>query len=63
MFCLGADAQGVNIRGLYYPLTDGTLTAGFPLGVSNHFTGQEAEVSVREGSLLLLWDRPGQAQN
>lgn len=62
VFCLGADAQGVNIRGLYYSLTDGTLTAGFPLGVSNHFTGQEAEVSVREGSLLLLWDRPGQEQ-
>lgn len=62
VFCLGADAQGVTIRGLYYPLTDGTLTAGFPLGVSNHFTGQEAEVSVREGSLLLLWDRPEQAQ-
>ena len=57
VFCLGADARGVSIRGLYYPLEGGTLTAGFPLGVSNHFTGAEAEISVEEGSLLVLWDR------
>ena len=57
VFCLGADAQGVTLRGLYYPLEEGTLTAGFPLGVSNHFTGEDAEISVREGSLLVLWDR------
>ena len=57
VFCLGEAARGVDIRGLYYPLEDGTLTPGFPLGVSNHFTGKEAEVSVREGSLLILWDR------
>jgi len=57
VFCLGADAEGVDIAGLYYPLKNGTLTAGFPLGVSNHFTGQEAKISVRSGSLLVLWDR------
>lgn len=57
VFCMGADAHGVTLRGLQYPLTDGTLTAGFPLGVSNHFTGKAAEVSVTKGSLLVLWDR------
>jgi len=57
VFCLGADATGVSIEGLYYPLENGTLTAGFPLGVSNHFTGAEAEISVKKGSLLVLWDR------
>jgi len=57
VFCMGADALGVTLRGLHYPLENGTLTSGFPLGVSNHFTGQEAEVSVRSGSLLVLWDR------
>lgn len=57
VFCLGSDARGVTIKGLYYSLEDGTLTAGFPLGVSNHFTGQPAEISVREGSLLVLWER------
>ena len=57
VFCLGADAKGVSLRGLYYPLKNGTLTAGFPLGVSNHFTGDAAEISVTDGSLLVLWDR------
>lgn len=57
VFCLGSDARGVDIRGLYYPLENGTLTAGFPLGVSNHFTKKSAEISVQNGSLLVLWDR------
>lgn len=57
VFCLGPDAQGVTLEGLYYPLHNHTLTAGFPLGVSNHFIGQSATVSVRSGSLLVLWDR------
>ncbi len=57
VFCLGADATGVEIQGLYYPLENATLTAGFPLGVSNHFTGSAAKVSVKDGSLLVLWDR------
>ena len=57
VFCLGPDARGVTERGLYYGLTDGVLTAGFPLGASNHFTGEQAVISVKEGSLLVLWDR------
>ncbi len=57
IFCLGADAKGVTIRGLYYGLEDGVLTAGFPLGVSNHFIGEESHISVTDGSLLILWDR------
>ena len=57
VFCQGSDARGVNLRGLHYPLEEGTLSAGFPLGVSNHFTGRKAEISVKDGSLLVLWDR------
>lgn len=57
VFCMGPDARGVTLAGLKYPLEDGTLTAGFPLGVSNHFTGAPAEVSVKDGSLLVFWDR------
>ena len=57
LFCMGPDAGGVTLRGLYYPLEKGTLTPGFPLGVSNHFTGEAAEISVEEGSLLVIWDR------
>lgn len=57
VFCMGPDAQGVNIEGLYYSLKNGTLTCGFPLGVSNHFTDSAARVSVAQGSLLILWRR------
>ena len=57
VFCMGADAVGVTLRGFHYPLENGTLTSGFPLGVSNHFTGLEAQISVENGSLLLIWDR------
>ena len=57
VFCMGADAHGVNIEGLYYTLRDGTLTSGFPLGVSNHFTGATAKIEVQNGSLLVLWRR------
>ena len=57
LFCLGANAEGVTIKGLHYELKDGTLTPGFPLGVSNHFTGKEATVTVKDGSLLAMWDR------
>ena len=56
VFCHGSDAHGVTLKGLYYPLENGTLTAGFPLGVSNHFTGQLAEISVEDGSLLVIWE-------
>ena len=57
LFCLGADARGVTIHGLHYELENGTLTPGFPLGVSNHFTGKKATIEVKDGSLLALWDR------
>ena len=57
LFCLGANAEGVTIKGLHYELKDGTLTPGFPLGVSNHFTGKAATVTVKDGSLLAMWDR------
>ena len=57
VFCLGSDASGVTLEGLYYPLKNGALTAGFPLGVSNHFTGEPARIAVGQGSLLVLWQR------
>ena len=57
LFCMGADACGVTIRGLQYTLEDSVLQAGFPLGVSNHFIGQAASVTVKDGSLLVIYDR------
>ena len=57
VFCMGSDAENVTIRGLQYSLENGRLTAGFPLGVSNHFVGKESEISVQNGSLLVIYDR------
>ena len=56
-FCMGGDARGVTLRGLKYELTDGVLTAGHPLGLSNAFVGKTATIAVKNGSLLVLWDR------
>lgn len=57
LFCLGPDAEGVTLENLHYPLENGRLTSGFPLGVSNHFTGKCARITAKKGSLLALWDR------
>lgn len=57
VFCLGADASGVCIRGGKYELSDAELTAAFPLGVSNRFQGTAVEVSVATGRLLIVYDR------
>ena len=57
LFCLGPDASGITLRGLQYPLENAVLTSGFPLGVSNHFVGENAEITVKCGSLLAMWDR------
>ncbi|MGM9605444.1 MAG: thiamine diphosphokinase, partial [Faecousia sp.] len=50
-------ARDVTIRGLYYEAEHITLTSFFPLGVSNHFTGKEAAVTVKNGTILALWER------
>ena len=55
VFSYGEHATGVYERGLTYALNNATLTDTNPLGVSNAFTGEDAEVSVREGRLLVLY--------
>lgn len=54
VFCMGPNATGVTLKGLQYPLTDGTLTASMPLGVSNHFIGEKSTISVKNGTLLVF---------
>jgi thiamine pyrophosphokinase len=52
---LTADATGVHTQGLYYPLNGETLRFGKPRGVSNVFTGEQAEVSLAGGMLLIIY--------
>ena len=56
VFAYGGEACGVTLEGLYYPLTEGSLTPAFPIGVSNSFTGAPVRVCVRQGRLLVLWE-------
>ena len=57
VFAIGGKAEGVTIKGLYYEAENITLSPAFPLGVSNHFVGKEAEISVADGTLLIIYDR------
>ena len=59
VFCFGGAAESVDISGMKYPLDNYTMLPSFPIGVSNAFTGARARVSVKRGSLVLLWEDAG----
>ena len=59
VFCNSGTAEGVTLSNLKYPLDDSEFTGSFPLGVSNQFLDVPAQVSVRRGSLLLIWEDKG----
>ena len=50
-------AEGVTLRGLKYPLENAVLTNTFALGVSNSFAEETAVVSVKRGTLLVMWEK------
>ena len=54
VFSYGENASGISLRGVKYPLEQGELTNLFPLGLSNEITASEAEISFREGLLLII---------
>ncbi len=56
VFAFGGPVTGLTIRGLKYEVEDIELRPDFPLGVSNSFIGQPAEVSVKTGRLLVWYD-------
>ena len=55
IFCAGDSAEGVTLKGLKYPLTDATLTSDNPIGVSNETTGQSVSISVKNGTLIIIF--------
>ena len=55
MFAHSDNAYGVNIYGLKYPLKDSLVTNQFPIGVSNELTGKTGCISVRQGTLWVLY--------
>ena len=54
LFSLSDRCRGVTLRGALYPLEDAELTGDFPLGVSNEYAADEVEISVADGTLLIV---------
>jgi thiamine pyrophosphokinase len=57
VFCHSDSASGVRERGMKYELTDATLRNTYPLGVSNELLGAPAHISVRSGTLIIMYPR------
>ncbi|MDE7476498.1 MAG: thiamine diphosphokinase [Lachnospiraceae bacterium] len=53
VFAFGGDAYGVSEKGLKYVLNHVTVKQEFPIGVSNEFMGEDAEIEVQNGMLLI----------
>ena len=56
VFAQGGRAEGVSIRGLKYNVENVSFTTDYPLGTSNEFVGEDAQIEVRSGTLLLIWE-------
>lgn len=54
LFALGEKAEGVTINGMKYLLENAVVTNDYPVGISNEFIGEEGEVTVKNGMLLLI---------
>ena len=56
VFAQGGIASGVKISGFKYCAEEIVLNPEFSLGVSNEFVGERAEISVKDGALLIAWE-------
>jgi len=57
LFAFTDSCHGVCISGVKYPLTDCLLANSFPLGVSNEFREDLAEIRHTDGKLLIILSR------
>ena len=56
VFSLNDESRGVTIRNLKYEVENYTLKSNMPIGISNEFVGEEASISVEDGTLLVIYD-------
>jgi len=56
VFALSKEVCGVYERGVKYEVENARLTYDFPLGVSNAFVKECAEIGVEKGTLAVLWE-------
>ncbi len=54
LFSYSEKCSGVTVRGLDYTLDDAVLHNTFPIGLSNEFIGEKAEIDVKNGELLII---------
>ena len=55
LLSFSAEARGVTVSGVEWPLDNATLTARWPLGCSNEFRADQAELSFAEGALIVTY--------
>ncbi|MDO4454516.1 MAG: thiamine diphosphokinase [Eubacteriales bacterium] len=53
----GEKAEGVTLKGFYYPLSDAVLDNTTALGISNEIVEEEAEIFVKTGDLFVIESR------
>ena len=56
VFAIGGDAKEVTIKGALYHAEKVTIEPDSTLSVSNSFIGNEVEIEVKDGSLLIITD-------
>lgn len=56
VFALSSTAIKVTEKGLLYELDKEKLSPDYPLGVSNEFIGKESYVSVKDGTICIMWE-------
>lgn len=54
LFSMVEESRGVTIEGMKYPLKDAVVKNDFPIGISNEFIGEEAVISVENGTLVCM---------
>ncbi len=54
VFALDPVCRDITLRGFKYEAAHIDLTSDFPLGVSNEITAEQAEITVGEGTLLVI---------
>ena len=50
-------SSGVFLNGLKYRLDNAEITSVFPIGVSNEFVGNESSITVKNGTLIVVYPR------
>ena len=54
VFAYSEKCTGVYIKGTKYTLQNAELKSGYPIGVSNEILEENAEISLKEGKLLII---------